>query len=356
MPLPSQKTSNDFPFKHSGQADEYGVSVGDYTTVQNNFDARAIFNQTQINNIIAALLSTASGDSGASQIGYDNGYATIKQALDAIIAAGSGTLPPADSVIDSMLKQTGNNILPNFTAHLADITEHVPYGGATTNTGNAYVLAYTGMASLAVGKAVCFKANADSTGATTLNINSLGAKSIKKANGTDMTNIKNGGMYTVRYDGTNFQLQGSDSSGDVTADKVLAGYTFSNDTDTGLAGTLATTASDYELSTISAVVYSQFNTTPVKKNEFVIEKMPGVYRIKFDLRASDTHTAYGRIYKNGIAHGTLRFTTSMSYVTYTEDLTFAKGDLIQLYMYSSDGANALITNYKICSNLFTQTL
>jgi len=60
-------------------------------------------------------------------------------------------------------------------------------------------------------------------------------------------------------------------------------------------------------------------------------------RIKFDIRNSDNNpntTMFGRIYKNGSPVWTERTTTSSTYTTYSEDLTFAAWDLIQLYAKS----------------------
>jgi hypothetical protein len=59
----------------------------------------------------------------------------------------------------------------------------------------------------------------------------------------------------------------------------------------------------------------------------------GVHRIKFLLYNNDgVSTVYGRIYKNGVAFGTERSTSNSVPVLFTEDLTFAKGDLIQMYI------------------------
>lgn len=62
------------------------------------------------------------------------------------------------------------------------------------------------------GMVVNFKANTANTGAATLNVNSLGAKTIKKVAGgitTDLADndIRSGQFVTVIYDGTNFQMQ-----------------------------------------------------------------------------------------------------------------------------------------------------
>ena len=73
--------------------------------------------------------------------------------------------------------------------------------------------------------------NANSTGASTLNINGLGAKPIKKANGNDVTNLRVNGVYTLRYNASteNFILQGEGGSGNAQEYEVLKGKTFTND-------------------------------------------------------------------------------------------------------------------------------
>ena len=63
----------------------------------------------------------------------------------------------------------------------------------------------------------------------------------------------------------------------------------------------------------------------------------GTFRITFDMKQeSAIQTAYGRIYKNGVAFGTVRSTHSETYVTFSEDLTFSTGDHIELYTYTTN--------------------
>ena len=90
------------------------------------------------------------------------------------------------------------------------------------------------------GMCFAFRNEVQNTGPVTINVNGLGAKSIKKPNGNDLVpgNLKAGSVYTVRYNGTNFILQGSDAAGTATPGDVTAGKTFSNDDDTDLVGTL----------------------------------------------------------------------------------------------------------------------
>ena len=74
-------------------------------------------------------------------------------------------------------------------------------------------------AAYAVGQAFEFIATATNTGAVTMNVNSLGAKSVKKLNIKDAMidaveagDIVNGGIYRIVYNGTDFQITSGASS------------------------------------------------------------------------------------------------------------------------------------------------
>lgn len=121
--------------------------------------------------------------------------------------------------------------LEQANAHTTDYTLQIPYE-VTTGTANNYSISTT-IVSLTVGMAVAVKINVASTGASTLNWNGKGLKGIKKADGTDMTKLKLNGVYTLRYDGTNFIIQGEGGEyGTAIAAEVLSPKTFG--TDTGL--------------------------------------------------------------------------------------------------------------------------
>jgi hypothetical protein len=86
-----------------------------------------------------------------------------------------------------------------------------PGYAAATGTANAYAVTLNPAPTAYVeGMAVAVKINVDNTGAATINVNGLGAKPIKKPNGSDVSagNLKAGSVYTLRYNGTNFILQG----------------------------------------------------------------------------------------------------------------------------------------------------
>ena len=104
-----------------------------------------------------------------------------------------------------------------------------------TGSANTYAVTIPALSSLSTyfdGLAVCVKINVVSTGASTININGWGAKSILDSLGNPITNggLKANTPYTLRYNGSVFILQGKGGGGNVTADKLLIGYNATGDT------------------------------------------------------------------------------------------------------------------------------
>lgn len=104
--------------------------------------------------------------------------------------------------------------------------------GAITTTGsaNAFVLT-TGLslAAYVAGQSFDIKANFTNSGAATINVDTLGAKSITKNGTTALASgdIASGNIYRISYDGTQFQIIGfigQPLDGDLTAIAAL-GYT-----------------------------------------------------------------------------------------------------------------------------------
>jgi hypothetical protein len=102
--------------------------------------------------------------------------------------------------------------------------------------------------------ALLFKNVTANTTAVTLNVNGLGAKPVVKSGGTALAagNLKAGGVYTVRYDGTSFILQGEGGSGTATSGDILAGKTASTD-----SGDVTGTMADRGAMTINAGTTNQ---------------------------------------------------------------------------------------------------
>lgn len=108
-----------------------------------------------------------------------------------------------------------------FKAFIADVKDVVdqnsPEGRYAADAGStddyAVTLAPVPTAYF-IGMVVRFKANTANTGAATLNVNSLGAKTIVKSkdNTLEDSDIKAGQLVTVVYDGTNFQMESTPST------------------------------------------------------------------------------------------------------------------------------------------------
>lgn len=122
---------------------------------------------------------------------------------------------------------SNNNDLRKDIAQLAgDIATAGGSSNAYTLTIDSLIAAYTTFQSFK------FKANFTNTAAATLNVNSLGAKTIKKLGigglvDVNASDLVNGNIYTVVYDGTVMQLQ----TGISTGDKVAIALTFGEDID-----------------------------------------------------------------------------------------------------------------------------
>jgi hypothetical protein len=91
------------------------------------------------------------------------------------------------------------------------------------------------------------------------------------------------------------------------------------------------------------------SATKLKETQITFQAM--AMNTSFDLRSSNSAgTAYGQIYINGTATGTLRSTTSTTYVTYTETITrsWTFNDLYQIYGYiSSSSYYSYVQNQQI---------
>jgi hypothetical protein len=107
----------------------------------------------------------------------------------------------------------------HHTGRDADGEGALPYA-ADTGAADAYAIALDpALSEYITGMPIFFKAANTNTGASTLDINGLGTKSIKKSTDVDLAagDIKDGQIVLVVYDGTNFQTIGAapTSVGDV---------------------------------------------------------------------------------------------------------------------------------------------
>lgn len=294
-------------------------------------DTATIFNQYQ-----AALNSFET----TQQADFEAWVASLQDILDADTAgnllnlinglAGTGRTT-----------ETVKGVSDALNTHKADYTLQVPFGGTTTGSANTYAIATPAITALTIGMAISVKFNVDSTGASTLNWNGKGAKGIKKSNGSDVTNLKSTGIYTLRYDGTNFILQGEGASGNALASDLLSGKTASTD-----AGDITGTLNLYTASSDIAVYsdtnqYTRDSPSPTVATAYKNFRVnfQGSFRLSVDVESLSISTCLGlQIYINDTAVGTQHYAKSSAFVTYTEDFTVNVGDKVSIYMWSSDSA------------------
>ena len=95
----------------------------------------------------------------------------------------------------------------------------------------------------------------------------------------------------------------------------------------------------------------------VKLKEILYNDISGSLRVSFTLRASRfDYSTSAQIYKNGVAYGTLRSNKEVG-TTYSEDLAFESGDLIQVYGYANSDQNnyAMVSSFSIAYDKVVKT-
>lgn len=120
---------------------------------------------------------------------------------------------------------------------------------ADAEASDSYVISLTPtLRAYVIGQRVTFTANTANTGACTLNVDSLGAITIKKFNDQDLEtgDIESGQVVDVIYDGTNFQLQTPLASNISTAVATEASTFFGSTDITGAEAETLTTKIDAE--------------------------------------------------------------------------------------------------------------
>lgn len=106
-----------------------------------------------------------------------------------------------------------------------------------------------------------------------------------------------------------------------------------------VAGTTPVAASSPESST---------NSAAYQKRKEIIVGAGGQFTITFDLKVTGAGTAYGRIYRNGVAVGAEQSEGGTSYATKTENIAgWLPGDLCQLYAKVDSGDSAEVSNLKL---------
>ncbi|TGV73505.1 phage tail protein, partial [Mesorhizobium sp. M00.F.Ca.ET.149.01.1.1] len=124
-------------------------------------------------------------------------------------AASNGTADSGINFAEGQAPSTVNDSARQLMGREAEFLKDIGGAVAAGGTGNALTFtANSAFTTLADGRIVAFRAIADNTGAATINVNSLGAKTIRKMVGSGEVDvaagdIKSGGIFVLRY-GTSF--------------------------------------------------------------------------------------------------------------------------------------------------------
>jgi len=275
--------------------DKTGSDAKDYTT----------------DTLIAELKSTDTDLSGAQRIGYEGGVPedNVKDALDLIYSGGSGTIPPDGTITTAKLASDVKESFVHSTTLIGTDTYTTTISDVTDLTDLQIIATITNI----------------NTGASTLDINSIGVKNIKYYdNENNKQSLKGGeltGTITLTYDGTDF---------------IVLGF-------------INTFRSGSNVIALWSSIDGTSSTTYVKIKEFIVYAS-GVINTGFILGAEQSRTTYGLIYVNDIAVGTERsYLSPGGNVTYSseflEDITVKKGDKVQLYGKTS-GINSFFKDFK----------
>lgn len=200
------------------------------------------------------------------------------------------------------------------TSNLTTVRTH-DYAADASGT-DAYAITITpAPTAYTTGDRFTFKAGTANTGTCTLNVNALGAKTIKLGTSNLYTGqILANQIVEVVYDGTDMQLVSMSplSTNTTIIEAVASGNTRSTNA--------------------ASVGYNQSTTVYTKMKETLYNDMPGTVNVTYTTgwTGGGIWTNRTRVYINGVAAGTERNDLSN---TYTESFTLATGDLVQIYAY-----------------------
>lgn len=272
----------------------------------NQVDTTAIFNQYQ------SWFGTFTVE---KQADFDAWIASLQDILDGDVAANlASRITNLEQRFGSHMTTDYEPFKVQFAQHKDDNT-HVHWIGNATGT-NALVATYAPITAYKDGLGVAINVITDSTVATTLKINGLGVIPIKKSNGTNATLKK--GVYTLRYVGGNFHLQGEGGEyGNAVAADVRSTKTIG--TDNGLiAGSLVTrnTAQtnvkpSSAAQTLAAGIYdfpivvSAMGDSNLKQNSNGLEPLPAYGTISVVPNVGKIVAAYA----SGGSYTSIRFAT-----------------------------------------------
>ncbi|MBU5215082.1 tail fiber protein [Heyndrickxia oleronia] len=208
---------NTIPLSHTHDTEVLGKNRIDRIVVRLDLRTESRFVKSFIKKGVASTIPVPP-DLQRDQFIYEISLAQVK-------IIGGQTYINANDVIDERGKTdicpwAGSKILPNFDdatleAHIHDYLEHIPFAITNTDTNDTrrgrYVINLDNLTDYYDGLAVAIKIHEENIDTfATLNINGIGQKVVIKPNGDSVnaSEFKKNAIYTLRYNGQNFVLQG----------------------------------------------------------------------------------------------------------------------------------------------------
>ncbi|MNU34915.1 hypothetical protein D3C71_235020 [compost metagenome] len=138
------------------------------------------------------------------------------------------TTPKTNWTIDNGVSTDDLNRIEGNLQHLVG---YAGLYGVTSGNSTTYTVSIPGITALTEGTKITVKLHVNNGANATLNVNSLGAFVLRKANGNAVpaANLKLNSIYTFVFSGSAFILQGEGGGGTAQPEHVLAPHTFTNE-------------------------------------------------------------------------------------------------------------------------------
>lgn len=232
-------------FTLTSATDDDGVALPSglyYFTVDNGSNQKEYLSGTLSGTTVSSVVSVSrqgvetSGAVRAHRVGASviiSDWATYKKYIDGATVAGASDADATTKGVVEIATQSevdAKTATGGTLASLAvrpDTMRATKYNDYVADTGaaNAYVITPApAITAYAAGQTFTFKATNANTTASTLNVNALGVKTIKKGVSTDLASgdIAAGQIVVVTYDGTNFILVSNPSPTKSVVSSLLA--------------------------------------------------------------------------------------------------------------------------------------
>jgi hypothetical protein len=253
---------------------------------------------------------------------------TVARAQEGTSAASHNTAGKTYKMILAPTKKLRDDIETSL--------QQAPRYAEDSGASDSYAITLTpAPAAYYVGMVVVFKANTTNTGAATLNVNGLGAKTIKKNHDQDLADgdIESGQIVELVYDGTNFQMQSQVAN----ANPVI----FAMQRRSGSQSIPNTTVTKILTNTADKTVGDINNDTA---NSRIVINKDGFYRLSLYLGFSDSTAGQYRIpgfRKNGATVLDVYYakTTGVGSIRITANhyLQLVANDYIEISGYQDSG-------------------